>query len=68
MKNSLFEICSTEFIHGVHGGKTAVIFRNNLTNAQAIKVYKTERAAKAQATQFHNRMARIYSQLEIEKL
>ena len=47
-----------------HGdGKVTLSFRNALTDVVTYRTYKTESAAKAAETKFHNRMSRVYNEM-----
>ena len=47
-------------------GTVTLFFRNYLTDEWEFRNYKTETAAKAAETKFHNRMSRIYSKMYSE--
>jgi len=60
MKKNLYEISLTEY-HYHANGRVTVYFKNQITRMARMKEYKNVRIAKREASKFHNRMARVYS-------
>lgn len=55
-------IAETKWFYG-HGGEIVMRFHNLLTDAVTYRSYKTESAAKAAETRFHDRLSRVYAEM-----
>lgn len=65
MKNRIYEISLTEY-HYHANGRVTVYFKNQITGMARMKEYKNASIAKREASKFHNRMARVYSNYNLE--
>lgn len=60
MKNKIYEISMTKYYYHIDGSVT-VYFKNQITGIEKTQEYKNFSIAKREASKFHNRMCRVYS-------
>lgn len=60
MKSKIYEISLTEYCY-CNNGHVIVYFKNQITGMSRMKEYKNASIAKREASKFHNKMCRVYS-------